>query len=169
MRTYWFNWTLDNYLRSKILSLCVSKRWKSTDSQWSTHAPNGQMQQSYLTARWNTQRNSTRFGYVLGLPSAYRSSRQWYQIHRRKVSRNAKFVQHRSKADNGEESHCEFSHRTNQLRTKIFGDDYIGEVHYLLHIALFAIRAATPSNCAYSPSQLAYKVDMIFCEQIHIN
>jgi hypothetical protein len=26
-----------------------------------------------------------------------------------------------------------------------------------------------PSNCAYSPSQLAYGVDIICCQQIHIN
>jgi hypothetical protein len=35
----------------------------------------------------------------------------------------------------------------NQLRTNIFGNNYIGEAN-LLQIALFAIRAATPSNCA---------------------
>jgi hypothetical protein len=56
-----------------------------------------------------------------------------------------------------------------QLHTKHFGNNYIGEVDYLLQIALFAIRAATPSNCTYSPSQLAYRVDMFFCQQIHIN
>jgi hypothetical protein len=26
-----------------------------------------------------------------------------------------------------------------------------------------------PSNCAYSPSQLAYGVDMFFCQQIYID
>jgi hypothetical protein len=39
-----------------------------------------------------------------------------------------------------------------QLHAKVFGDSYIGECDCLLQIALFAIRAATPSNCAYSPS-----------------
>jgi hypothetical protein len=29
--------------------------------------------------------------------------------------------------------------------------------------------AATPSNCTYSPYQLAYGVDMFFCQQIHID
>jgi hypothetical protein len=56
-----------------------------------------------------------------------------------------------------------------QLRMKIFGDNYIGEVNYLHQIALFAIRAAMPSNYTYSPSQLAYRVDMFFCQQIHID
>jgi hypothetical protein len=56
-----------------------------------------------------------------------------------------------------------------QLHTKIFGDNYIGEVNYLLQIALFMIRAAMPSNCAYSPSQLANGVYMIFHQQIHID
>jgi hypothetical protein len=36
-------------------------------------------------------------------------------------------------------------------------------------LLFFAIRAATPSNCAYFPSQLAYGVDMLFCQQIHID
>ena len=36
-------------------------------------------------------------------------------------------------------------------------------------LLFFAIRAATPSNCAYFPSQLAYGVDMIFHQQVHIN
>ncbi len=56
-----------------------------------------------------------------------------------------------------------------QLQTKIFGINYIGEVNYLLQIALFAIRTVMPSNCAFSPSQLAYRVDMFFCQQIHID
>jgi hypothetical protein len=56
-----------------------------------------------------------------------------------------------------------------QLQTKIFGNNYIGEVNHLLQIALFAIRVATPSNYAYSPSQLAYGVDMISRQQIHID
>jgi hypothetical protein len=55
------------------------------------------------------------------------------------------------------------------LRTIFWGDNYIGEVDYLLQITLFAIRAAAPSNFAYSPSQLAYRVDMFFCQQIHID
>ncbi len=55
------------------------------------------------------------------------------------------------------------------MRAKCFGDNYIGEVDCLLQIALFTIRAAMCSNCAYSPSQLAYGVDMFFCQQIHIN
>ncbi len=42
-----------------------------------------------------------------------RCSQQWDQIHRRWVSRNAKFVQHWSQADNSEESHCKFSCQTN--------------------------------------------------------
>jgi hypothetical protein len=49
------------------------------------------------------------------------------------------------------------------------GEDYIGEVDYLIQIALFANRATTPSNCAYSPSQLTYGVDMIFRQKIVIN
>jgi hypothetical protein len=53
------------------------------------------------------------------------------------------------------------------LRTIFFGNNYIGKVDYLLQFALFAIRAAMPSNGAYSLSQLAYGVDMFFCQQIH--
>jgi hypothetical protein len=34
---------------------------------------------------------------------------------------------------------------------------------------LFAYQAKTPSNCTYSPSQLAYGVDMIFRQKIVIN
>jgi transposase InsO family protein len=56
-----------------------------------------------------------------------------------------------------------------QLHMKFFCGNYIGEVDYLLQIALFAIRAAMPFNCTYSPSQLAYGVDMFFCQQIHID
>ncbi len=55
------------------------------------------------------------------------------------------------------------------MRTKFFGDNYIDEVGYLLQIDLFTIRAATHSNYAYSPSQLAYGVDMFFCQQIQID
>jgi hypothetical protein len=40
--------------QSKILSQCTSTKWRSTDSQWSTHPPNGQMQLSYSTAQQNT-------------------------------------------------------------------------------------------------------------------
>ena len=56
-----------------------------------------------------------------------------------------------------------------QLRTKILGEDFVGEVDYLIQIALFANRATTPSNCAYSPSQLTYGVDMIFRQKILID
>jgi hypothetical protein len=56
-----------------------------------------------------------------------------------------------------------------QLRTKILGKDIVGEVNYLIQIALFANRVTTPSNCAYSPSQLTYGVDMIFRQKILID
>ncbi len=56
-----------------------------------------------------------------------------------------------------------------QLRTKILGKDFVGKVDYLIQITLFAIRATTPSNWAYSPSQLAHGVDMIFRQKILID
>jgi hypothetical protein len=62
-----------------------------------------------------------------------------------------------------------YSTLKDQFFTKKIGNNYIGEVDYLLQIAFFAIRAATPSNCGYSSSQLAHGEDMFFCQQIHIN
>jgi hypothetical protein len=64
---------------------------------------------------------------------------------------------------------CLHSTLEDQLQTKILGEDFVGEVDYLIQIALFANRATTPSNCAYSPSQLAYGVDMIFRQKILID
>ncbi len=58
-----------------------------------------------------------------------------------------------------------YSTLEDQLQLKIFGNNYIGEVDYLLQISLFTIKAAKPSNCAYPPSQLAYisyRADVIF-------
>jgi hypothetical protein len=53
-----------------------------------------------------------------------------------------------------------------QLQTKILGKDFVSEADYLIQIALFANQVTTPSNCTYSPSQLAYGVDMIFRQKI---
>jgi hypothetical protein len=64
---------------------------------------------------------------------------------------------------------CLHSTLEDQLRTKILGKDFVGKVDYLIQIALFANRATTPSNCAYSPSQLTYGVDMIFRQRILID
>jgi hypothetical protein len=49
------------------------------------------------------------------------------------------------------------------------GKDFVHEVDYLIQITLFANRVTTPSNCAYSPSQLACGVDMIFRQKILID
>jgi hypothetical protein len=64
---------------------------------------------------------------------------------------------------------CLHSTFEDQLQTKILGKDFVREVDYLILIALLSNRVTTSSNCAYSPSQLAYGVDMIFRQKVLID
>ncbi len=57
-----------------------------------------------------------------------------------------------------------------QLRTSLYeGDDWKEDNVTLIQACTWAIRTATPSNSPYSPSQLAFGMDMIFRQKIMVD
>ena len=56
-----------------------------------------------------------------------------------------------------------------QLRSTIFGADWSEDVETLIQACAFALRAASPARGTYSPAQLAFGYDLIFCQKVLID
>ena len=58
----------------------------------------------------------------------------------------------------------------NHLRTMVFeGNNFYDDLDIMVQAAAYAITATVPSNSPYSPPQLAFGHDIIFCQQVLID
>ncbi|KAL7474006.1 hypothetical protein ACHAW6_000008, partial [Cyclotella cf. meneghiniana] len=56
------------------------------------------------------------------------------------------------------------------LRTTIYNiDNWLDNVNHLIQACAWAIRTTNPSSSPYNPSQLAFGMDMFFCQQMKID